>query len=115
MPPRLDDRDPVTHGGSLWNGQFRDSKPAAVVFSVGHLGPGMKSRLGYRTWLPFAMTVVLWVGLVFAIAAVVSKTWADLFGLFYLLASPYVYRGFTRVFAEERTKTDAERVDPTAG
>lgn len=75
----------------------------------------MKSRFGYKTWLPFALTVVLWMGLVFAIAAVVSKTWADLFGLFYLLASPYIYRGFTRVVAEERTATDVERIDTTAG
>lgn len=69
----------------------------------------MRGRLGYRLWLPFALTATLWISLVFAVAALVSDTWADLAGLLYLLASPLVYRLFAWLVREDREPTAADR------
>lgn len=42
-------------------------------------------------------TIAAWFLVIFATAALVSDTWADLVGLFYLLASPLVDRVFGSV------------------
>lgn len=69
----------------------------------------MRGRLGYRLWLPFALTVALWIALVFATAALISDTWADLAGLLYLLASPLVYRLFAWSVRGDREPVAADR------
>lgn len=43
-------------------------------------------------WIPVVVTVALLFLVVFATDAVASSTWADLIGLFYLIASPFLYR-----------------------
>lgn len=55
----------------------------------------MKGRFGYKVWLPSVVTLVLLVIVVFVTAWLVSNTWADLIGLFYLMASPFIH-GFLK-------------------
>lgn len=71
---------------------------------------GMRGLHGYEIWLPLGLTVAIWMVAIFGIAAFVSKTWADLFGLFFLLASPVVYRSFKSLVGEERGR-GGNRVD----
>lgn len=54
----------------------------------------------YRIWLPLILTVFIWLLAVFGIAEFVSKTWADLIGLFYLAASPIIYRSVKSIVPE---------------
>lgn len=51
----------------------------------------MVGEYGYEVWLPIIVTGAVWMALIFATAALVSKTWADLIGLLYLMASPFIY------------------------
>lgn len=67
----------------------------------------MDGDIGYEMWLPIVVTVSVWILMVFAVAAAVSKTWADLSGLLYLMASPFVYRGLKSVVG-----VDAEGPEP---
>lgn len=67
----------------------------------------MDGKYGYRVWLPIIVTGTVWIGLVFAIAALVSKTWADLIGLFYLMASPFIYRGLKSIVGVDTSGTEA--------
>lgn len=67
----------------------------------------MEGEFGYKVWLPVVVTVAVWIALIFAIAALVSKMWADLIGLFYLMASPFIYRGLKSFLGVEATGTDA--------
>lgn len=66
---------------------------------------------GYTVWLPVVVTVVGLFLLVFGLARFVSNMWADLLGLFYLLASPLIYR-FLRSRVSGR---DAEPTPPETG
>lgn len=70
----------------------------------------MRGLDGLEIWLPLGLTVAIWMVAVFGIAAAVSKTWADLFGLFYLAASPLVYRSLESLVRVERGR-GADRVD----
>lgn len=58
--------------------------------------------LGLRPseWLPVVTTIALFLLVVLATDAVVSRTWADLVGLFYLAASPFLY-GYLRTAVPE--------------
>lgn len=67
----------------------------------------MDGKYGYRVWLPIIVTVIVWIGLVFVIAALASRMWADLIGLFYLLASPFIYRGLESVIGVDTSGTEA--------
>lgn len=74
----------------------------------------MDGQFGYKIWLPVAVTGVVWIVLIFAIAALVSKMWADLIGLFYLMASPFIFRGLKSIVGvdtnEKETKFDRSQM-----
>lgn len=59
----------------------------------------MDGSTGGRRWLPELVTGLVFVILVGGTALAVSPMFADLVGLMYLLASPFVYRGIRTVFA----------------
>lgn len=70
---------------------FRDAKLSVGIYQGSRRGADMVGRYGYEVWLPIIVTGAVWMGLIFAIAALVSRTWADLIGLLYLMASPFIY------------------------
>lgn len=72
----------------------------------------MDDQSGYVVWLPFVVTATVWMSLVFAIAAIASKTWADLFGLTYLLATPFIYRGLKSLVHEHPHRSEGRRSGP---
>lgn len=55
----------------------------------------MEGWFGHKVWLPLVVTVTILFIVVFATTWLVSNTWADLLGLFYLMASPFIY-GFLK-------------------
>lgn len=57
----------------------------------------MEGQFGYKVWLPVVVTLGVLIGLIFVIDALVSRMWADLIGLFYLMASPFIYRGLKSI------------------
>lgn len=69
----------------------------------------MDGEYGYRVWLPIIVTGAVWIGLVFAIAALVSNMWADLIGLFYLMASPFIYGGLQSLMRERPPDDEGQR------
>lgn len=73
--------------------------------------------LGLRPseWLPVVATVSLFLLIVFATDAVASRTWADLVGLLYLVASPFLYRSLRSAVSESMPaaiRTVVRRVSP---
>lgn len=69
----------------------------------------MDGEYGYKIWLPIIVTGTVWIGLVFAIAALVSNMWADLIGLFYLMASPFIYGGLKSLIREQSPDDEGQR------
>lgn len=51
----------------------------------------MGRGLGPQGVLPIVSTVALFLAVVFGTDAIASRTWADLLGLVFLMASPFVY------------------------
>lgn len=99
---------PAWHGDEAGR-RFRESRLAPGLFGLLVPGRGMDGPLGYRMWLPVVVTVAGLFLLVFGIARVASDTWADLLGLFYLLASPFVYRSLRARVGASEGSTDATR------
>lgn len=52
----------------------------------------MGDAVDYRVWMPAVAVAALLFLLVFSVAAFSSDTVADLVGLFYLMAAPFLYR-----------------------
>lgn len=61
-------------------------------------------------WVPVMTTVALFLLVVFATDAVASRAWADLLGLFYLVASPSIYGRLKAVLSPERGWSDLPAV-----
>ncbi len=66
----------------------------------------MASQYGYKVWLPAVVTLAVWIGLLFFIAALLSNMWADLIGLLYLLASPFIYRGLKSIIGVDTSNPE---------
>lgn len=65
-------------------------------------------------WGPVVVTGGLWLALIFLLAAYVSRMWADLGGLLYLLVAPLIYKYSQRVFdSEPRSTSDGSPVEDT--
>lgn len=45
-----------------------------------------------RVWVPILVTFFLWILLVVLLWSFVSKTWADLGAVLYLIILPFIYR-----------------------
>lgn len=60
----------------------------------------MLADLRAREWLPLLATVALFVGIEYATYTTMSRNWADLLGLAYLLVSPAVYTAANSLVAE---------------
>lgn len=88
---------------------FRDAKLPVGIYQAFGRGPDMDGEYGYRVWLPIIVTGAVWIGLVFAIAALVSDTWADLIGLFYLMASPFIYGSLKSLMTEQHQDDEGQR------
>jgi hypothetical protein len=69
----------------------------------------MVGPIDYEMWLPIVVTASLLILLVFAVADVASRTWADLLGLFYLLAAPFIYRVLRSVVTAGSSARDPSR------
>ncbi len=69
----------------------------------------MLGDLRTREWLPLIVAVALFVTIEYATYATMSRDWADLLGLAYLLASPAVYAAVKLLVVEApATATDVE-------
>lgn len=100
-------------GGEAARGRSRETKLMAGLFYAFARRPGMNGRFGYEIWLPSVLTVALLFIVVFVTAWLVSNTWADLIGLFYLMVSPIIH-GFLKSLMRERPggrKTSRDRPD----
>lgn len=58
----------------------------------------MSRMLDSELWGPVVVTAGLWLALIFLFAAYVSRMWADLGGLLYLLVGPSIYKYSKTVF-----------------
>lgn len=59
-------------------------------------------------WGPVVVTVGLWLALIFLLAAYVSRMWADLGGLLYLMVAPFIYKFSKTVFDSTPQSTSEE-------
>lgn len=69
----------------------------------------MRGRVDVRTWLPLVVTVAAWVLVVYVTARLVTDTWADLVGLLFLVASPFLYRLITSSVRETHSRSERQR------
>lgn len=83
-------------------------KLSVGIFKATGPSNDMAGQYGYKVWLPIVLTLAVWMGLIFVIAALVSKTWADLFGLIYLMASPFIYSGLKSIIGVDASGTGAK-------
>ncbi|MFB6359790.1 MAG: hypothetical protein ABEH59_00545 [Halobacteriales archaeon] len=67
----------------------------------------MEEQSGYIVWLPIIVTFGVWMTAIFIIHASVSRMWADLFGLFYLMASPFIYGQLTSIVGVDTGDAEA--------
>lgn len=56
-------------------------------------------------WGPVVVTGGLWLALIFLLAAYVSRMWADLGGLLYVLVAPLIYKYSQAVFDSKSQST----------
>lgn len=67
----------------------------------------MEEQVGHRVWLPVVVTFTVWMALIFVIDALVSRMWADLIGLFYLMVSPFIYRNLKSMVAVDTADSES--------
>lgn len=101
--------DPLGIGAKA---MFRDAKLPVGIYQGSRRRADMVREYGYEVWLPIVVTGAVWMGLIFAIAALVSRTWADLIGLLYLMASPFIY-GALKSLLGSTTETTRDSLEET--
>lgn len=74
----------------------------------------MEGWLGYKVWLPSVVTVALLFIVIFVIAGFISNTWADLIGLFYVIASPFIHGILKSLMTDRSGERNTRRDRPDA-
>lgn len=72
----------------------------------------MRDAVGYSVWMPAVAVAALLFLLVFSVAAVSSNTMADLVGLFYLMAAPFLHRWLQSAVGTSSERTGDESDGP---
>lgn len=71
----------------------------------------MTRILDAELWGPVVVTGGIWLAVIFLLAAYVSRMWADLGGLFFLIVAPIIYKFSKKIF---RDRSDSTTDDATA-